>query len=437
MPQRITPFAPSAYRSGNEKELLLECLESNNWSSFKGATEGWELKQVGTMTSEEAEQYGPLENRFLGGKFVRKLEGQFAHMMGVDYCVSANSATSCLVVAIGALNLGPGDEVLVPSMSFNATATAILSYNAIPVFCEVKDDTFCIDPDDILKKLTERTKAIMVVHLGGNGAAMEEVVEIAEKNNLFIIEDCAQAPGVKYKNRFLGTLGDVGVFSLTETKNISCGEGGLLITNNKNIAMKARLIRNHGEGIVEDDWSDDELVNIVGMNYRLTEFQAAVAIPQLNDLYKRNEKRKELTKYLLKGLEDFNEVLIPPKVENGVDYCCYMLKWKWKPKKGMISRDQLVSAMKREGIPLSAGYGRMMHENPIFTRSLAYTKGCPFSCQHGQGTLAKYGKGTLPVSENVNQQFIWFKFINPPNTKDDMDDVISAFKKVLRKKPVK
>ena len=434
MPQRMKPFAPSAYQSGNEKELLLECLESNNWSSFKGATEGWQIKQVGTMTSKEAEQYGPLDNRFLGGKFVRRLEAQFAQMMGVNYCVSANSATSCLVMAIGALNLGPGDEVLVPSMSFNATATAILAYNAIPIFCEVKDDTFCIDPDDIIKKLTERTKAIMVVHLGGNGADMDNVVEIAKRNNLFIIEDCAQAPGVKYKNKFLGTLGDVSVFSLTETKNISCGEGGLLITDNKKVAMKSRLIRNHGEGIAEDDWTDEELVNIVGMNYRMTEFQAAVAIPQLNDLHNRNEKRKELTKYLLEGLKGFNDVLMPPEIEHGVDYCCYMLKWKWKPKSGMITRDNLVSEMKKEGIPLSGGYGRMMHENPIFTRGLAYTKGCPFSCQHGKISLARYGKGTLPVSEKVNKQFVWFKFINPPNTKADMDDVISAFKKVLKEK---
>ena len=232
----------------------------------------------------------------------------------------------------------------------------------------------------------------------------------------------------------MGTLGDVGVFSLTETKNISCGEGGLLITDNKKIAMKSRLIRNHGEGIVEDDWTDEELVNIIGMNYRMTEFQAAVAIPQLKDLHNRNEKRKELTKYLLEGLKGFNEFLIPPEIEYGVDYCCYMLKWKWKPKTGMISRDKLVSEMKKEGIPLSAGYGRMMHENPIFTRSLAYTKGCPFACQHGKISLAKYGKGTLPVSEKVNKQFVWFKFINPPNTKADMDDVISAFKKVLKKK---
>ena len=242
---------------------------------------------------------------------------------------------------------------------------------------------------------------------------------------------------VKYKNKLLGTLGDVSVFSLTETKNISCGEGGLLITDNKKVAMKSRLIRNHGEGIVEDDWTDEELVNIVGMNYRMTEFQAAVAIPQLKDLHNRNEKRNELTKYLLEGLKGFNEFLIPPEIEYGVDYCCYMLKWKWKPKTGMISRDKLVSEMKKEGIPLSAGYGRMMHENPIFTRSLAYTKGCPFACQHGNISLAKYGKGTLPVSEKVNKQFVWFKFINPPNTKADMDDVIGAFKKVLKKKRAK
>ena len=114
-----------------------------------------------------------------------------------------------------------------------------------------------------------------------------------------------------------------------------------------------------------------------------------------------------------------------------------MLKWKWQPRNGMISRDELVSALKKEGIPVSAGYGRMMHENPIFTRSLAYLKGWPFYSNRGKVTNAQYGKGTLPVSEGINTQFIWFKFINPPNTKSDMDDVISAFKKVLRKKPVK
>ena len=176
----------------------------------------------------------------------------------------------------------------------------------------------------------------------------------------------------------------MGVFSLTETKNISCGEGGLLITNRTDIAKKARLIRNHGEGVVENSWSDEELVNVIGMNFRLTEFQAAVAIPQVKDLENRNESRRHLTKYLLDGLRELNQFLIPPMVEDGVEYCCYMLKWKWQPKKGMMSRDELVAKLLNLGIPLGKGYGRMMHENPIFSRKLAYPQGFPFEFEGNQ-----------------------------------------------------
>ena len=195
--------------------------------------------------------------------------------------------------------------------------------------------------------------------------------------------------------------------------------------------MKSRLIRNHGEGVVEDNWSDEELVNVIGMNYRLTEFQGAVAIPQLNSLDERNEIRRDLTRYLLVRLKKYNSVLIPPAIQCGVDYCCYMLKWKWQPKKGMISRDELVKRLQNEGIPVGKGYGRMMHENLIFTRKTAYTKSFPFLLEGKPLTKAKYGTGTLPISESINNQFVWFKYINPPNTRADMDDVIKAFNKIL------
>ena len=180
-PIRTKPFGTSCYISGNEKELLLKCLDSNNWSSFKGATEGWDINEVGSMPSNEAAKFGPLDIRFLGGKYVRELEAKFAEKFNVQYAVSSNSATSCLIMALGALNLGPSDEVICPSMSFNATATSILFFNSVPVFCEVKENTFCLDPVDLEKKITERTKAIMVVHLGGNTADMDTIMKIAKK----------------------------------------------------------------------------------------------------------------------------------------------------------------------------------------------------------------------------------------------------------------
>jgi len=409
--------------------LLLECLDSNNWSSFKGATEGWGINEVGKMKSVDAVKHGALDIRFLGGKYVRELQANFAEKFNAQYAVSSNSATSCLIMALGALNLGPGDEVICPSMSFNATATSILFFNSVPVFCEVKEDTFCLDPIDLEKKITERTKAIMVVHLGGNAADMDSIMKIANKHNLKVIEDSAQAPGVRYKDQFVGSIGDVGIFSFTETKNITCGEGGMLITDDPKIAFKSRLIRNHGEGVAQDSWSDEELINIIGMNFRLTELQAAVAIPQLHDLDNRNQIRKENTLYLTERLKKY-PFLVQPKIEDGVDYLPYILKWKYIPEQHMPNRDWVVKALQAEGVPVSGGYGRLMYENPIFSRKIAFgNKGAPFTIPYYDGEV-KYGTGTCPISEKINEQFIWFKFINPPNSLDDMEDVIKTFEKI-------
>jgi len=426
IPTRANPFHPSCFINSNEKEMLLQCLESQQWSSFLGASAGWDIKEVGKMSSRKAHEYGSLDIRYLGGKYVRQLEHLFAEKMGVDYGVSANSATSALVMALGALNLEPGDEVIVPCMSFNATATSILFFNGIPVFVEVKEDTFCLDPEDVALKITERTKAILVVHLGGNTADMDAIMRIARKHHLKVIEDCAQAPGVTYKGKQVGSIGDVGVFSLTETKNITCGEGGVLVTNDSEIAFKSRLIRNHGEGVTEDSWTDEELVNVIGMNFRLTELQAAVAIPQFLDLDYRNQVRRENTAYLIERLRKY-PFLIPQGVEQGAEYICYILKWKYIPDSGMLDKDALVKALAAEGIPLLTGFPRLMHENPLFSRKIAYgSKGYPFTKE------VKYGTGACPRSEEINKQFVWFKFINPPNTQEDMEDVVRAFEKVLK-----
>lgn len=429
-PVRKEPFAASCFMSSNEKEMVLKCLESNHWSSFKGAAEGWDIKKACRMASAQAAAYGPLNIRFLGGKYVRKLEALFAKRFGVTYAVSANSGTSCLVMALGAIGLGPADEVIVPCMSFNATATAILYFNSIPVFAEVKPDTFCLDPKDVEKKITSRTKAILVVHLGGNSADMDAIMVIAGRHKLKVIEDAAQAIGVTYKGKPVGTIGDAGIFSLTETKHITCGEGGMLVTDEPAIAFKARLIRNHGEGVAEDSWNEEELTNVIGMNFRLTEIQAALAIPQFKSLDRRNRIRRENTAYLIRKLKKYR-ALIPPRIEAGVNYICFMLKWRYIPQEGMPDRDSLVEALIAEGIPVSKGYTRLMHENPIFSRKAAYGKrGCPYTCSFYRKSV-KYGSGACPQSEAINKQFIWFKYINPPNTKKDMDDVVRAFEKIL------
>ena len=258
---------------------------------------------------------------------------------------------------------------------------------------------------------------------------MEPIIKIAKKYKLKIIEDCAQAPGVTYKKKLVGTFGDIGIFSLTETKNITSGEGGLLITKNKDIAAKARLIRNHGEGLAKKNWSRKKLINIIGMNYRMTEFQAAVAVPQFKSLTVKNLKRKQLFNYLIKGLKKYERYLIPPKIEIKTKYYCYMLKWLWKPKKGMITRDKLVEKLNKLGVPVGKGYNPMMHELPLFSKKIAFKNGYPWKAS--SKIKIRYGTGTLPISEKINQSFIWFKYINPPNTKKHMDFVIKSFEKIL------
>ena len=426
-PIRATPFAPPCGIAGNERELLLECLDSGHWSSFFGSTGGRDLREVATMPSAEAGRYGPTDMCFLGGRFVREAEALFAEMWQVPFAVSANSATSCLAMAAGALDLEPGDEILMPPMSFNATSAAVLYTGVVPVFCEVKDDTFCLDPTDLEHRITERTKAIMVVHLGGSVADMDGILAVARKNGLKVIEDAAQSPAVPYKGQWVGTFGDAGVFSFTESKNITCGEGGMLVTRDPAIAQKARLIRNHGEGIVGADWPAEDLVNIVGMNYRLTEFQAAVLVPQLRALAERNRVRIENGRHLTERLAAIPN-LVRQATEPDSGYVPYILKWRWRPEPGQPSRDELVAGLNAEGIPVSRGYGgRMMHQNPMFVRRIAFgAGGWPFG-----NTAPAYGDGTLPRSEMIDSEMIWFRFVNGPNSFADMDDVAKAFERVL------
>ncbi len=429
-PVRTRPFAPPCHVSGRERELLLDCLESERWSSFRAGVPGMDVRDVGRMTSAEAARRGPTDLPFLGGRYVRELEARFAEHAGTPFAVSANSATSGLIMALGALRLGPGDEVLVPSMSFNATATAVLFFNSVPVFVEVDPGTLCLDPADAEAKITERTRAVLAVHLGGNAADMAAILDLARRHSLKVIEDCAQALGTLCDGQKVGSLGDAGVFSLNEMKTISCGEGGVVVTHDPEIALRARLIRNHGEGLAEDAWPDEELVDLVGMNFRLTEFQAAVALAQLETLDERARQRRENALYLIERLRKHPE-LVHPRIAEATEYACYAIMWRYLPGPGMPDRDALAAALGREGIPVVPGYRRLMHENPLFSRRIAYgADGCPYVPPYHPGGL-QYGTGACPRSEELNRQLLWFLHVHPPNTREDMDDVARAFDKVL------
>jgi perosamine synthetase len=412
-PVRRKPFAPNCLIGGRERELLLEAFDSSAWSGFRAGAQGHDVRRLTEIPSAEALAFDDGEALFLGGRWVRRLEAMFAEHAGTRYAVACNSATSGLVMAAGALDLGPGDEVLVPCMSFHATATALVPWGAVPVFVEVKPDTYCLDPADAAAKITPRTRAIMVVHLGGSPAAMDEILALARAHRLRVIEDCAQALGARFCGREVGSIGDCGVYSLTETKSITCGEGGVVVTDDPGVARKARLIRNHGEGVAREEWSDAELTNIVGMNFRLTDLQAALAIAQLEQLDQRNRARGENAASLATRLARW-PMFVRQSVEPEAEPAWFIFKTCYVPAPGMPSRDELVRMLAAEGIPTVAGYSRLLYENPLFAR---------------RG--ARYGTGTCPQSEAINRQFVWFPFIHPPNDRADMDDAADAVAKIF------
>ncbi len=222
------PFPP-VYNIGKEEiEAVVRLMKKGPLSDFVGARGKY----------------------FLGGREVKRLEAMFCKKFRIKHAVSFNSATTALHAAIAALGIGPGDEVIVPPYTMSASATSILMNGAVPIFADIDEKTFCIDPRSIEKRITRNTKAIMVVNLFGGLCDLEEILKIAKKHKLKVIEDNAQAPGALYKGKYAGTIGDIGVFSFNVHKTIQAGEGGVLVTNNKEYAFRAQLARNHGEAVV-------------------------------------------------------------------------------------------------------------------------------------------------------------------------------------------
>ena len=405
---RNKPFVNYAIMGEKERERINNVLESGMLSGF--------VAQAG--------------DNFLGGKYVREYEALVEEYFDARYAVSVNSATAALHIAVGACGIGPGDEVIVTPYSMCASATCVLMQNAIPVFVDIEEDSFCIDPKKMENAITLRTRAIVVVHLFGRPANMDEIIRIARENNLYVIEDSAQSPGATYKGRLAGTIGDIGVFSLNQHKTITCGEGGFAITSDKDLALKMQLIRNHGE-VVVGDMNVENIENIVGFNYRMTELESAVAIEQFKKLDFLNNHRIELAEYLTERLLRFNDLILP-QIDKADKHVYFVYPIRIKVDAVGISRDIIVKALQAEGIPFGGGYVKPIYLEPIYQKKIAYGKnGCPFSCKFFEGEV-NYKKGICPVSERLyEKELILTSVCKYPHTEDDMNDVVEAFGKVF------
>lgn len=368
--------------------------------------------------------------QFYGGKKVKEFERRIEKYFKIKHAVTVNSWTSGIVCAIGALDIEPGDEIIVTPWTMPATATAILHWNAIPIFADIDKKTFNISIDSIKKNLSKKTKAIIAVDIFGQSADILSILKLAKKHNLKVISDSAQAIGTKINGRYSGTLADVGGFSLNYHKHINTGEGGIIVTNNTNIYKKLVLIRNHGEMAVNNYKKKQELVNIIGQNFRLGEIECAIGIEQLKKLKKIIKKRQFLATRLSKGINHLKG-LRTPFIANRCTHSYYkypmILSDEIRKKRKFIKK-----ALIAEGVTgISDGY-ICTHLLPIYQKKIAYgSKGFPWNLNKNKNI--SYKKGICPNAEDLHfKSYLGFSIDLYDLSIKDIDLIIKSFKKVWK-----
>jgi len=350
----------------------------------------------------------------LHGEYVKEFEKEFSNYLGVKHAIAVNTGTAALHIAIAALDIGPGDEVIVPPFTFIATASSILHNNAIPIFADIDAKSYTLDPDSVKKKITSRTKAIIPVHLAGITANMGSLIDLANDHHLSIIEDACQSIGAKYKGKKVGSIGDVGCFSFYPSKNITTGEGGMITTSDDKLAEQCRLIRHHGE----PSWY---VYNRLGYNYRMTEIQGAIGRVQLKKIDQYIKKRNSNANYLTEVVGNINGI-DPPFVPK---YCQPAFNY-WigriHPKIISLNKTQFIEKFPRSKVL----YPKPLYKTKLFQEKNAYPKGCPWSCPF-YGQDIDYTKLNLPVVEEVTSE-IFALDIHPLVKKEELDENIKIMK---------
>ena len=410
---RSRPFRQRLTIGEEEKAAVLDVLESGKLSSFIGG-----------------------EGRFFnGGQKVLAFEKACCKEFHAKHAVTVNSWTSGLTAAIGAVGVEPGDEVICSPFTMSASATCALFYGGIPVFADIDSETYCLSPESIEACITSRTKAIVVVHLFGHAADMDRILEITAPRGIRVIEDAAQAPGVTYRGKKVGSLGDLGGFSLNYHKHIHAGEGGIIVTNSDELAHRCRLIRNHGEN-ANENLSASQLVNAIGGNFRMTELQAAIGLKQLGRLRDCLETRQRLANYLSSCLKEIPGLKAQPRQNS---HAHYLFPIRYDAEVIGISREMFVKAVNAElpipnGVettPLTAGYVKPLYLNAVYQKQIAIGKnGFPFS--FNPSVKYNYDMGICPKTESAYfQDLLITTLVREPLTEEDLKDFVRAITKVV------
>ena len=366
-----------------------------------------------------------LESRHWGGypvpsRYAGEFAERFAAMHGARYGLCLTNGTIALVTALRAAGVRFGDEVIVPAYTWDGTATAVLAAGGVPVFADVDPDTYCLDLESTRSAITPRTRAILPVHLAMRFAEMDGLMELAQEHGLKVVEDCAHAHGGQYRGQGAGSIGDLGCFSFQESKLMTSGEGGIVITSNLQFFEHLQSQINCGRASMTDEYQQ----RVLGSNYRMTEFQAALLIGQLEMLPEFAAKRASAAARLTGALDAIPGVRPLPRQSGITRETLYCYVFQYRPEHPGVSRDLFVAALDAEGVPCDGRFYEPVYRSDLFYATPEIS---------GQLCGVDYSKVRCPVSERAAyEEAVWLPQTALIGEARDVDDIASAVTKVMR-----
>lgn len=383
-PVRTKPFPKWPVFGELEEKLLLEVLHSGKW----GGVERDKLQQ---------------------------LEEKFAALHDAKYAISTVNGTLAITLALQGVGVEPGDEVIIPAYTFIATATAPLLFGAIPVIVDVEPDTLLIDPTKVEGAITDKTKAIIAVHMAGAPANMTKLKEIAKKHNLRLVEDSAQAVGARWDNQGVGAIGDIGTFSFQSSKNVTAGEGGIVLTNDEEFANTTWSLANVGR-VRDGGWYQHERI---GWNLRMTEFQAAILLAQLTRLEKQVALREKNATMLTERLSEIDGIAVMRRDPRITTHAWHLYMFRLDPSfADQADKTEFIRRLSAEGIPCAPGYIPLNRNKAIISETAKW--------------LGKEVIYDCPVTERAcAKEAIWMSQNVLLGDERDIDDIVAAVKKVV------
>ena len=395
-PLRRRPFRPWPQYLPQDAQRLQQVLESRHWGGY------------------------PMPSRY-AGEFAER----FAKLHGARYGLCVANGTIALIAALQAAGVRFGDEVIVPAYTWDGTATAVLFAGGVPVFADVDPDTYCLDLESVRRAITARTRAILPVHLAMRFADMDNLLALAREHDLKVIEDCAHAHGGQYRGHGAGSMGDLGCFSFQESKLMTSGEGGIVITSKLEYFEHLQSQANCGRASMTDQYQQ----RVLGSNYRITELQAALLIGQLDMLPELAAKRARSAKLLSDALRTIGGVRPLPAQTAITQEAIYCYVFQYRPERPGVGRDLFVAALEAEGIPCDGRFYEPVYRSDLF---YATPEICPQLCADRERPV-DYSSVHCPVSERAAyEESVWIPQFLLIGDEQDVEDIAGAVAKVMR-----